>query len=70
MGDIKTNDAANQQKPDGQAPSRSDFSVKQKRWNVLMDGQVIGSIHGQTEAQARATIAVLRMPELKISPAE
>jgi hypothetical protein len=48
----------------GQALSQSEL----KRWNVLLDGEVIGSIHGQTEAQARDTIAPFRMSNLTVAP--
>ena len=33
-----------------------------------MDGEVIGSVHGQTIEQAKDTIAVLRMPNVSIQP--
>jgi hypothetical protein len=62
---FQTNDRANHSGTQVQAQSRSE---KLKQWNVLLDGEVIGSVHGQTEAQAKDTIAVFRMKNLTIEP--
>ena len=37
-----------------------------KRWEVLLDGVCIGSIHGQSRLEAEAIIAVWRMKGLTI----
>ena len=62
---FQTNDRANQRGTQVQAQSRSE---NLKQWNVLLDGEVIGSIHGQTEAQAQDTIAPFRMKNLTLAP--
>ncbi len=41
-----------------------------RSWNVVFDGEVIGSVHGETERQARDIIAILRMPNVTIQAAE
>ena len=45
-------------------------STGQRSWNVVLDGEVIGSVHGNTEVQARDIIAGLRMPNISIRPAD
>ena len=37
-------------------------------WDVLLDGEVIGSVHGQTRQQAQDTIAIWKMKGLTIAP--
>ena len=61
---MKTNTT---QTPDEGARGQSEQSGTRK-WNVIMDGEVIGSVHGQTIEQAKDTIAVLRMPNVSIQP--
>jgi hypothetical protein len=61
----QTNDRANQGATKVQAQSRSE---NLKQWNVLLDGQIIGSVHGQTRTQAEDTIAIFRMKNLTIEP--
>jgi hypothetical protein len=41
---------------------------KATTWDVLLDGEIIGSVHGQTRAQAQDTIAVWKMKGLTIAP--
>ena len=62
---LQTNDRANQRGTQVQAQSRSE---NLKQWNVLLDGEVIGSIHGQTRMEAQYTIDILRMRNLTIEP--
>jgi hypothetical protein len=62
---FQTNDRANQRGTQVQAQSRSENS---KQWNVLLDGEVIGSVHGQTREQAQDTIAPFRMKNLTVAP--
>jgi hypothetical protein len=42
--------------------------TKEQTWDVLLDGEVIGSIHGQTRQQAQDTIAIWKMKGLSIAP--
>ena len=37
-------------------------------WDVLLDGVIIGSVHGQTRQQALDTIAAWKMKGLTIAP--
>ncbi len=37
-------------------------------WDVLLDGVIIGSIHGQTRQQAEDSIAIWKMKGLTIAP--
>jgi len=37
-------------------------------WDVLLDGEIIGSVHGQTRLEAEMTIAVWKMKNLTIAP--
>ena len=62
----QTNDKANQRGTQVQAQSRSE---NLKQWNVLLDGEVIGTIHANNEAQARDIIAPFRTAVLTIQPA-
>jgi len=62
----QTNDKANQRGTQVQAQSRSE---NLKQWNVLLDGEVIGTIHANSEAQARDIIAPFRMEVLTVQPA-
>ena len=32
-----------------------------KTWDIILDGEVIGSVHGQTEADARAIVAPFKL---------
>ena len=41
---------------------------KPQTWDVLLDGEVIGSVHGQTRLEAEMTIAVWKMKNLTIAP--
>ena len=63
---FQTNDRANQRGTQVQAQSRSE---NLKQWNVLLDGEVIGTIHANNEAQARDIIAPFRTAVLTIQPA-
>lgn len=36
-------------------------------WDIVLDGEIIGSVHGQTEQDAKATVAPLRL-NLEIRP--
>lgn len=49
------------------AQLRSKQSVK--TWNVILDGEIIGSVHGQTIEQARDTVAILKNEKLIVQPA-
>ena len=62
---FQTNDRANQRGTQVQAQSRSE---NLKQWNVLLDGEVIGTIHANNEAQARDIIAPFRMSVLTVQP--
>ena len=62
---LPTNDRANQSGTQVQAQSRSE---NLKQWNVLLDGEVIGTIHANNEAQARDIIAPFRMSVLTVQP--
>ena len=37
-------------------------------WDVLLDGEIIGSVHGQTRQQAEDTIRIWKMKNLTIAP--
>jgi hypothetical protein len=39
-----------------------------KTWDVLLDGEIIGSIHGQTREQAQDSINIWKMKGLTIAP--
>ena len=49
--------------------NRNAITIKDeaKAWDVLLDGQIIGSVHGQTRQQAQDTIAVWKMKNLTIA---
>ena len=50
--------------------NRNELSSKQgaTTWDVLLDGEIIGSVHGQTRLEAEMTIAVWKMKNLTIAP--
>ena len=59
----------NRSQPGGeQLQGRSEPSVV-RSWNVVLNGEIIGTVHGETRQRALEVISVLRMPELKIEPA-
>jgi hypothetical protein len=37
-------------------------------WDVLLDGEIIGTVHGQTREQAQDTINIWKMKGLTIAP--
>jgi len=39
-----------------------------KTWDVLLDGEIIGTVHGQTREQAQDTINIWKMKNLTIAP--
>ena len=39
-----------------------------KTWDVLLDGEIIGTVHGQTREQAQDTINIWKMKGLTIAP--
>jgi len=41
-----------------------------KQWNVLLDGEVIGTVHANNETQARDIIAPFRMHVLTVEAAD
>lgn len=49
------------------AQLRSKQSVKS--WNVFLNGELIGSVHGQTIEQARDTVAVFKNKGITVQPA-
>ena len=61
---MRTNDNTNENPVRGSEPIR----IEARKWNVLLDGQIIGSVHGQTRTQAEDTIAIFRMKNLTIEP--
>jgi len=46
--------------------AQSQPAQKHRQWNVLLDGEVIGKIHANSEAQARDIIAPFRMHVLTV----
>jgi hypothetical protein len=61
---MTTND--NSTEKTGQAQSQSE--MKQRTWNVILQGKIIGTIHGATEQQARDTMAPFKLT-FKLTPA-
>ena len=61
---MRTNDNTNENPVRGSEPIR----IEARKWNVLLDGEVIGSVHGQTREQAQDTIAPFRMKNLTVAP--
>jgi hypothetical protein len=41
---------------------------KAQTWDVLLDGEIIGTVHGQTREQAQDTINIWKMKGLTIAP--
>jgi len=60
---MPTND--NSTEKTGQAPSHPE--MKQRTWSVILDGKIIGTIHGATEQQARDTLAPFKL-KIKLTP--
>ena len=50
--------------------NRNAITIKDEAtiWDVLLDGVIIGSIHGQTRQQAEDSIAIWKMKGLTIAP--
>ena len=50
--------------------NRNAITIKDEAqiWDVLLDGEIIGSVHGQTRQQAQDTIAIWKMKNLSIAP--
>ena len=50
--------------------NRNAITIKDEApiWDVLLDGVIIGSIHGQTRQQAEDSIAIWKMNGLTIAP--
>jgi hypothetical protein len=61
---MRTNDNTNENPVRGSEPIR----IEARKWRVLMDGEVIGTIHASTPEQARDIIAPFRMAVLTIEP--
>ncbi len=40
-----------------------------RKWNVILDGEIIGSVHGATRQQAEDTVRILRNPKLTVEEA-
>ena len=62
---MSTNDNTNENPVRGSEPIR----IEAKKWNVILDGEVIGTIHANSETQARDIIAPFRMEVLTVQPA-
>ena len=53
-----------------QLQNRNNISSTQEGqiWDVLLNGEIIGSVHGQTRQQAEDTIRIWKMKGLTIAP--
>lgn len=61
---MRTNDNKSENQVRGSEPIR----IEARKWNVILDGEVIGTIHANSEAQARDIIAPFRMAVLTVQP--
>ena len=54
------------EKTEEKAQGQSEQSSK--LWNVILDGEVIGTVHGATQQHAQDAIAPFRMKNLTVAP--
>ena len=61
---MRTNDNTNENPVRSSEPIR----IEARKWNVLLDGEVIGTIHANDEQQAKGIIAPFLMENLTVQP--